>query len=71
MFCNVSVLVLGLWLASTANAHAYIDPGTGSMLLQAAIGAIASTFYLIRVYWSKLKGLIVKRDGHSTKKESC
>ena len=70
MFCNVSILVLGVWLASTGDAHAYIDPGTGSMLLQAAIGAVASTLFLIRVYWLKVKGLFVKRNGQSTDKES-
>jgi hypothetical protein len=47
--------VPALLLFSTQNAYAYLDPGTGSMLLQGLIGGIAGGMFAIRLYWSKLK----------------
>ena len=37
------------------NAHAYLDPGTGSIILQALLGAIAATASYIIFYWNKVK----------------
>jgi len=39
---------------------AYIDPGTGSVILQAVIGAVAGIAYAVRhrlaIIWAKLTG---------------
>ena len=43
---------------STTNAFAYLDPGTGSILLQGIIGAIASGLFIMKMYWAKFKGMI-------------
>ena len=37
--------------------HAYLDPGTGSILLQGLIAAVAAVTVGGRMYWSKIKGL--------------
>lgn len=42
-------------LAFTGEAHAYIDPGTGSLMLQALIGGLAGGLFMIKIYWRKLK----------------
>ncbi len=39
-------------------AYAYIDPGTGSMILQILIAAFAAIGYTIKVYWGKIKVFI-------------
>ena len=44
-----------------APAHAYVDPGTGSMLVQMIIAGFAAGFTIIGLYWSKFVGLI-RRD---------
>jgi len=49
------VAVPALLLLSTQNAYAYLDPGTGSMILQGLIGGIAGGMFAIRLYWGKLK----------------
>jgi hypothetical protein len=46
---------LALVLLSTQNAYAYLDPGTGSMILQGLIGGIAGGMFALRIYWGKLK----------------
>ena len=35
---------------------AYIDPGTGSFLIQALVAAAASVVVATRLYWNKIKG---------------
>lgn len=42
-------------------AYAYVDPGTGSMMLQMLIAGAAAGATTIGLYWSKLKAFI-RRD---------
>ena len=47
-----------LFTAAPRAAHAYIDPGTGAMILQLLLGGIAGAFVVLKLYWQKLKDLI-------------
>lgn len=49
-----------LFLFSSSSAYAYIDPGTGSIILQAIMGFIALVFTGASIYWNKLKTYIKK-----------
>ena len=51
-------------------AYAYLDPGTGSIILQAIIGFIAATITAISVYWIKFKSIISKIFLRKKKKEN-
>jgi hypothetical protein len=42
-------------LISVDTAFAYLDPGTGSMLLQVILGGIAAVGVAIKLYWHKLR----------------
>ncbi|MBK8159961.1 MAG: hypothetical protein IPK59_14740 [Rhodospirillaceae bacterium] len=55
----LAMVYLGLGISS---AHAYLDPGTGSIILQAVIGAVTGALIVIKLYWYKLKQLL-KGDG--------
>jgi len=48
-------LVTCMLLAVSINAEAYLDPGTGSMLLQVILGGIAAVGVAIKLYWHKLR----------------
>lgn len=52
---------LGLTAATvgilTSSAHAYLDPGTGSIILQVLLGGIAGLALAGKLYWSKLLSL--------------
>ena len=53
-----------------AQAHAYLDPGTGSIILQAILGFIAATAATVSIYWQKFKSIInkiLKRDTKDNK----
>ena len=41
-----------------SSAHAYLDPGTGSIILQGIIFAIAAIAVALKLYWHKLLKLL-------------
>ena len=54
-----------LLLFFVTEAQAYLDPGTGSMLLQVVLGGIAAVGVAIKLYWHKLRaafGMARKED---------
>ena len=51
---NIAVYSLTLWVISISSAHAYLDPGTGSLLLQGLLGGIAGAAVFVKLYWYKL-----------------
>ena len=55
-------------LAFTPTAQAYIDPGTGSLLLQGLIAAIAGIAVTAGVYWERVKAFF-RRDRDAPKRE--
>ncbi len=46
-----------LLIGASGNAYAYLDPGTGSIILQALIATVASSLFVIKMYWYKLKAM--------------
>ena len=46
-------------------AYAYLDPGTGSMILQGIIGGIAAVAVVAKLYWHRLLGFFGSRKGNS------
>jgi len=52
----------------TTNAHAYLDPGTGSIILQAIVGAFAAFFTSIYIFWNKVKNFYKKIFNKNKKK---
>ncbi len=69
---GVSVYFLGLFLLSALNAFSYIDPGSGSYVLQILIASILGILTLMKIYWSRLKTFFVsflaKKPGNESKK---
>jgi NhaP-type Na+/H+ or K+/H+ antiporter len=37
------------------DAHAYIDPGTGSFIIQAVIGAVLGAFFTMKLWMGSVK----------------
>ncbi len=52
------------------HAFAYLDPGTGSMLVSAVVGVIATLLYTLRGWFYKLKNMIFKPSVPDTQEES-
>ena len=47
---------------------AYIDPGTGSMLLQIILGTVLASLVAIKLFWRQLKVFAGRPIGRSSKK---
>jgi hypothetical protein len=54
------IILFGMMVMSAQNAHAYIDPGTGSYLLQILIASVVSGLFVIKMWWAKIKIFIFK-----------
>lgn len=51
-----AVIAIAL-LSLSANAFAYLDPSTGSMVLSVIVGIFASIALALKTYWYKLRNL--------------
>jgi hypothetical protein len=64
-FRNGNVLLLsaagGVLTALSVPAWAYIDPGTGSYVFQIAVATLLGGVFALRLFWSKVKGLLRRR----------
>ena len=49
------IFISVLCLLTISDAYAYLDPGTGSMLLQVILGGIAAVGVALKLYWHKLR----------------
>jgi hypothetical protein len=47
-------------LLAMADAHAYIDPGTGSILIQGLIAAVVGGLFYARSAWGRIKRFFVR-----------
>lgn len=52
---NLAVTFLAL---APAGAFAYLDPATGSMLLQVILGGAAALGVALKLYWHKIRAVI-------------
>jgi hypothetical protein len=59
----VTVLTTLILVAQTGPAEAYLDPGTGSILLQMLLGGVAGGLVVIRLYWARIKGWFMPSTG--------
>jgi hypothetical protein len=50
-------LVLAACLSIASPAYAYLDPGTGSMLISAVLGVAAAVALAVKMFWYRLVGL--------------
>jgi len=53
-------------------AYAYMDPGTGSMVLQVLLGGVAGLLVVLKLYWRNIKtalGFETKDDEVETSKQ--
>ncbi len=52
---RILIMVFTLLLILPAPSFAYLDPATGSMIIQGIIGAVAGLLVAVRLYWQKIK----------------
>ncbi|CAB1065081.1 hypothetical protein D1BOALGB6SA_9878 [Olavius sp. associated proteobacterium Delta 1] len=60
MFYRSQLAMILFWLAvislySNHSAHAYLDPGTGSYMLQMVLAALFGALFAVKLFWNKIK----------------
>ena len=50
----LSLIILSCLMVFPERANAYIDPGTGSIILQVALGAFVAGLVTIKIFWNRL-----------------
>jgi hypothetical protein len=58
---NMTLLTAQLWSA-LADPTLYLDPGSGSILLQLLLAAILGLGVILRTQWSKIKSFFKRND---------
>jgi hypothetical protein len=48
---------------------AYLDAGTGSLVVQAVIGVIVGVGVVVRAFWSRITGIFKRSDSGSEEKK--
>ena len=48
---------------------AYLDPGTGAMMIQALIAGVVGVGFAVKLFWTSIKGFCLKLFGK--KAEPC
>ena len=43
--------------------HEYLDPGSGSFLIQLLIGGLVAVGFGVRMFWGRIKGIFTRKDG--------
>jgi hypothetical protein len=51
----ILTLAIAIDLAFTADADAYLDPGTGSFLFQTVIAVVLGAAFTLKTYWQRVK----------------
>lgn len=48
-------IILLMTVIAPMKANAYIDPGTGSIVVQSIIATVAGIGFALKVYWNNIK----------------
>tara|TARA_A100000164_G_C21810777_1_gene725404 strand:+ start:878 stop:1111 length:234 start_codon:yes stop_codon:yes gene_type:complete len=63
MVIKLTILIFISLFFTVSSAYAYLDPGTGSIIIQAILGALAAGLVFIKIYWHKLLVLLrIRKD---------
>jgi hypothetical protein len=69
VFALAAVLVAWQVLAPTAS-YAYLDPGTGSYVLQMALAAFLGSLFAVKMFWKRIveffKGLFTGKNNEES-----
>jgi len=65
MIIKKPIFIMGMIILSSgflvSDAYAYLDPASGSLVIQLIIGALVGVGITVKVYWYKIKGKIFSR----------
>ncbi|MDP7201319.1 MAG: hypothetical protein QGI50_10255 [Dehalococcoidia bacterium] len=60
MLLSVFLIVASTLAATTHTVYAYMDPGTGSMVLQILLATLLGSIFMIKTFWHRLTGILAR-----------
>lgn len=54
---SAAALLLIAVLTAEAPLHAYLDPGSTSLMIQGIVGGIAAGLVILKTYWHRITGM--------------
>jgi hypothetical protein len=63
MLAITAITALALLVGTSAPAHAYIDPGSGSYMLQLAMAGLLAVVFSLKMSWQRVRSTISARMG--------
>jgi hypothetical protein len=64
------MFVIFPWFSFLASKNAYLDPGSGSFLIQLAIAALIGGAVLVRSQWSRIKKIFGGKSSEPEEKDA-
>ena len=61
--------VFAVYVCFSAPAYAYLDPATGSIILQAVVGAVAAWMMYTRAFFARIRALFGRLAGRHAKND--
>jgi hypothetical protein len=65
-FILISVYLQICCFLFAGQAHAYLDPGTGSYIFQVLVATIIGALFTVKIFWQKIKNFF---SNHLPKKQ--
>ncbi len=66
----VCFLVLALLIAVITPAHAYVDAGSGSYMLQMSLAGVLAAVFSIKVIWQRIRTFAIELFSRRPRNES-
>ena len=69
---SFAIAIGTIWMvmfAGATPAFAYVDPGSGGMMMQLLLGGVAGVTVLLRLYWQRLTTIIGVRKADAESRE--
>jgi hypothetical protein len=64
------ICIMVLIVTRPTAAHAYLDPGTGSYILQLVIAGLLGSLFLVKSMWSQIEAFFVRLFSKKCKEEN-
>lgn len=61
--------ILSLFVCAL-DAHAYVDPATGSMILQLLLGILFAASFVVKKFWKNVKGFLGSIFSHAPSEQN-
>jgi len=69
-FLKITGFFIAIFVLGTKNAHAYLDPGSGSYILQILIAGLVGGLFTVKTFWLQIKTFFTNLFSRKQKKDS-